>query len=85
MGHRWQAFVRGLEEFYNAPYRAVLKKAQRENDDMFMILVLSEALGIPNPAAFYTLELMPILYEEFHDWHTRMGMEHSPLENIACC
>ena len=32
-----------------------------------------------------TLELMPALYERFHDWHRRMGMEHSPLDHIACC
>ncbi|HAV06941.1 MAG TPA: DNA helicase, partial [Pseudomonas sp.] len=25
------------------------------------------------------------LYERFHDWHRRMGMEHSPLDHIACC
>ena len=50
-----------------------------------MLLVFSETLGVPNPAARYTLELMPALYERFHDWHWRMGMEHSPLDHIACC
>lgn len=50
-----------------------------------MLLVFSEMLGVPNPAAWYTLELMPELYERFHDWHRRMGMERSPLEHIGCC
>jgi len=23
--------------------------------------------------------------ERFHDWHTRMGMERSPLDHFRCC
>jgi len=26
-----------------------------------------------------------LVYEDFHAWHTRMGMDKSPLENIQCC
>ncbi|MFC4727869.1 cory-CC-star protein [Coralloluteibacterium thermophilus] len=75
----------GLAEFYAAPYRRTFARAQRDEDDLFMLLVYSEALGVPNPAAFYTLELMPVMYERFHDWHRRMGMERSPLDHIGCC
>jgi hypothetical protein len=42
-------------------------------------------VGVPNPATYYTLELQPILLDRFHEWHTRMGMEHSPLDDIRCC
>ena len=80
-----KAFGAGLNEFYQAPYRAVFAKAQQQEDDLFMMLVASEALGIPNPASYYTLELLPLVYEDFHAWHTRMGMEKSPLETIQCC
>lgn len=75
----------GLNEFYAGPYRAVFTKARQQEDDLFMLLVVGEALGIPNPVSFYTLELLPLVYEDFHAWHTRMGMDHSPLENISCC
>lgn len=74
-----------LEEAYAAPYRRTFARAQREEDDLFMLIVLSEVLGVPNPASYYTLELLPLLHERVHEWHTRMGMEHSPLENISCC
>lgn len=74
-----------LTEYYAAPYRAAFVKARQQEDDLFLLLVLSEALGVPNPASYYTLELLPIVYEDFHDWHRRMGMEHSPLDNISCC
>ncbi|MFO7340715.1 MAG: cory-CC-star protein [Lysobacteraceae bacterium] len=74
-----------LEEFYAAPYRRTFARARREEEDLFMLLVCSESLGVPNPAAWYTLELLPVLYERFHDWHRRMGMERSPLDHIGCC
>jgi hypothetical protein len=42
-------------------------------------------VGVPNPASYYTLELQPLLYQDFHEWHKRMGMDHSPLEWLSCC
>jgi len=74
-----------LREFYAAPFRGAVARAKRQEDDLFMLLVFSEMVGIPNPASYYTLELQPLLYEDFHAWHKRMGMEHSPLEGFHCC
>ncbi len=75
----------GLREFYIAPYRRAFATAQRDEDDLFMLMVFAESLGVPNPAAYYTLELMPAMYERFHAWHRRMGIERSPLDHVACC
>ena len=85
MRERLKAIARGLDEFYKAPYRREFARAAREEDDLFTLLVASETLGIPNPTSFYTLELMPLLYDEFHAWHTRMGTERSPLDGVRCC
>lgn len=74
-----------LNTYYNAPYRAAIARARRDEDDLFMLLVFSEMMGIPNPASWYTLELQPLLLERFHDWHVRMGMEKSPFDHISCC
>ncbi|CAN5774696.1 hypothetical protein BH23GEM11_BH23GEM11_18560 [soil metagenome] len=74
-----------LQEFYDAPHRGALARAKQEEDDLFMLLVFSEMMGVPNPASYHTLELLPLLYEEFHAWHLRMGMERSPLDHIRCC
>src|SRR5699024_11828889 len=54
-------------------------------DDFFSVVVLGEALGVPDPAAYYTAELMPALWDDFHAWHRRMGLPRSPLDHIACC
>lgn len=71
--------------YYNVPYRAAIARAKRDEDDVFMMLVFSEMMGIPNPAAWYTLELQPLLMERFHEWHVRMGMPRSPLDQFRCC
>nr|WP_051239669.1 cory-CC-star protein [Pontibacillus halophilus] len=66
-------------------HRTEIAREIRNEDDLFMLLLYSEMLGIPNPASFYTLELYPYVIEKFHDWHLRMGMEKSPLDGIRCC
>ncbi len=64
---------------------AAIARARRDEEDLFMLMVFSETLGIPNPATWYTLELQPLLLDRFHDWHKRMGMPHSPLDHFRCC
>lgn len=75
----------GLREYYVAPFRQTYARAQRDEEDLFMLLVFSESLGLPNPVSFYTLELLPVVYDRFHEWHKRMGMERSPLDHVHCC
>lgn len=82
---RWAAFRDGLEEFYKGPYRQMFAREKQNEDDFFTLIVLGEALGVPDPAAYYTAEFLPSLYQDFHAWHRRMGMPDSPLDHIACC
>nr|WP_218913176.1 cory-CC-star protein [Janibacter alkaliphilus] len=74
-----------LREGYATPYRRTMARAQRDEDDLFMVIVLAEALGVPNPVSYHTVELLPVVYDEVHDWHRRMGMDRSPLEHVSCC
>ena len=74
-----------LDAYYNGPYRSALARAERDEEDLFMLLIYAESLGIPNPVSFYTLELQPLMLERFHQWHQRMGMERSPLDEMRCC
>lgn len=80
-----QKLGRLYRDFYEQPFRRALALEQRKRDDFFRLLVLSESLGLPNPAGWYCLELMPFVLEDFHAWHRRMGMEHSPLSGFRCC
>ncbi len=81
----WQRFSAGLNEFYHAPYRQTMARAARDEEDFFMLLIFAESLGIDNPASFYTLELQPLFLENFHEWHTRMGMDRCPFDHVGCC
>ena len=85
VGERLRALAEGLNAFYAGPYRATFARARRDEEDLFMMMVFSDALGVPNPATYYTVELLPVVYERFHEWHRRMGMERSPLDTMSCC
>ncbi|CDQ40306.1 MULTISPECIES: cory-CC-star protein [Virgibacillus] len=73
------------EEMLEIPHRQEIARELRNEDDVFLLLLYSEMVGIPNPVFYYTLELYPFMLEKFHDWHLRMGMEKSPLSGIRCC
>jgi hypothetical protein len=81
----FEAFSDFYDELFFAPYRAVVARELRDQEELFLLLCFSDALGIPNPVHYYTLELLPHMYERFHEWHKRQGMEHSPLEGFKCC
>lgn len=85
VGERLRALSEWLNAFYAGPYRATFARARRDEEDLFMMMVFSDALGVPNPATYYTVELLPVVYERFHEWHRRMGMERSPLDTMSCC
>ncbi|GAB4072222.1 hypothetical protein GCM10028778_01890 [Barrientosiimonas marina] len=73
------------EEVLSMPHRQEIARELREQDDLFLLLLYSEMIGIPNPVFYYTLELYPYMLEDFHDWHLRMGMDKSPLTGVRCC
>ncbi|WP_062380522.1 cory-CC-star protein [Demequina pelophila] len=81
----WRSLNATLTSAYALPYRTTLARAQRDEDDLFRLLVASEALGIPSPAAYESAELLPLLLEDMHAWHTRMGLERSPMDHLSCC
>nr|WP_305082623.1 cory-CC-star protein [Oceanobacillus alkalisoli] len=82
---RLKRIIEIYEEILRMPHRTEIARELREEDDIFLLLLYSEMIGIPNPVYYYTLELYPYMIEKFHDWHLRMGMEKSPLSGIRCC
>lgn len=85
MRRRWRSFTAGFGELAAGPYRRTFARARQEEDDLFMLVVLADALGVPDPAAYYSTELLPAVYPQFHTWHRRMGLDRSPLEHVGCC
>ena len=66
-------------------YERELRQQTAELNDLFLQLCFMEATALLNPATLYLLEVYPYLLEQFHEWHRRMGIEHSPLDGLPCC
>lgn len=89
MGRRlWRAVKAGVEIYEGmavAPYRAEIARRYARQRDAFMLATFADALGVPSPAEFYTLELLPYLMEDFHEWHRRVGLDEAPEGGWRCC
>lgn len=81
----WARLDAWLMQWYALPARREAARRQRDHDDLLRLLVFAEALGLDSPLAWYAPELKPLLLEEFHDWHRRAGLPHSPLDHWRCC
>ena len=57
---RWRA--RSAREIYEgiyvAPYRSAIQREYLRQRDLFLVLGISDMLGVPSPVSFYTLELL---------------------------
>lgn len=73
------------EELYTAPYRSQIRRELRNERDMLFLIACTDVLGIPNPVAFYTLELYPEVLDQWHEWHQRLGMPSAPDGGFRCC
>lgn len=81
--------LRSAAEIYEgvavAPYRAEIQRRYARQRDAFLLATFSHVLGVPDPTEFYTLELLPYLMEDFHEWHRRVGLDHPPEGGWRCC
>ena len=82
---RLKKLVRYYDQIISLNHRREIENEKRRKEQMFMALAMMDAMGISNPAAFYTLELVPYMIQDFHEWHQRHGWENSPLETVRCC
>jgi hypothetical protein len=66
-------------------YERAVRQQTGDLSDLFLLLCFMEAMALPNPATLYLLEIYPYLLEQFHAWHKRMGIPHSPIGSLPCC
>lgn len=85
MKEKFKRVIELYDDMIRLPHKTEIARELRDEEDLFLLLLYSDMLGIPNPVYYYTLELYPYIIEKFHDWHLRMGMEHSPLDGMRCC
>jgi hypothetical protein len=51
----------------------IVRKDALDGNDYFLLLCFSDFLGIPSPASYYTLELLPYMAKELEGWELRMA------------
>ncbi|MDC3416568.1 cory-CC-star protein [Aquibacillus salsiterrae] len=85
MARKIKNLIDWYEQVLSLNHQSEISREIRDEEDLFLLLLYSELLGIPNPIYYYSLELYPYMVEQFHTWHLRMGMDKSPLDGIRCC
>jgi hypothetical protein len=81
----WHNLADVFEGMALAGHQRQVRSDAVQLQDLFLLMCCMEALGLPNPAALYLIDVQPFLVEEFHLWHRRMGADRSPLAMFGCC
>ncbi|MCP2252153.1 hypothetical protein LY13_000892 [Prauserella aidingensis] len=80
----WRRFERGHELLLVSRWRQGLRREARRRDDTLRTLLLLESLGVDNPVAYETLDAVPYLVADFHEWHRRMGRDEFGDAGMCC-
>jgi len=80
----YQRVEQAHDQFFVARWRSALQKEADRQQDALLAMLYLEAMGVPNPASYYALELYPEMIESFHRWHQRMGQERFPDTGFCC-
>ncbi|TCP51974.1 hypothetical protein EV191_106138 [Tamaricihabitans halophyticus] len=80
----WRRLERGHDQLFVARWRQGARREARRQQDTLRALVMLESLGVDNPVAYETLELIPYLVADLHEWHQRMGQRGFGDPEVCC-
>ncbi|EHR49986.1 hypothetical protein SacmaDRAFT_1716 [Saccharomonospora marina XMU15] len=80
----WRRVETSHDQVFVARWRQGLRREARKQQDTLRALVMLESLGVDNPVAYETLDLIPYLVADVHDWHRRMGRESFGDPGVCC-
>lgn len=80
----WRGAALWHDRWFVARLRQGARREARRQEDTLRALVLLESLGVDNPVAYETLDLVPYLVADFHAWHQRMGRENFGDPGVCC-
>lgn len=80
----WRKVEAGHDQLFVARWRQGLRRDVRRQEDTLRALVMLESLGVDNPVAYETLELVPYLVADLHAWHQRMGRDSFGDAGVCC-
>lgn len=80
----WRQIESFYDELFTSRWRQSALREARTQHDTLRALLLLEQLGVENPVAYETLDLVPHLLADAHDWHLRMGRADLGIPG-GCC
>ncbi|PRX47225.1 hypothetical protein B0I33_106326 [Prauserella shujinwangii] len=80
----WRRAEAAHDQLFVARWRQGLRREVRRQEDTLRALVMLESLGVDNPVAYETLDLVPYLVADLHAWHRRMGQESFGDPGVCC-
>lgn len=72
------------EEIGRSRWRQESAREARAQHDTLRALVLLDTLGVDNPASYETLDAIPYLLADAHEWHQRLGRRDFGMPG-GCC
>ncbi|MBB4931505.1 hypothetical protein F4561_002325 [Lipingzhangella halophila] len=80
----WRRFEAFHEAVFASRWRRSLRREAQTQADTMRALVLLETLGVENPVAYETLDLIPAMVADLHEWHQRMGDAEYGNPEVCC-
>lgn len=80
----WRRFDAFHQAVFDARWGHARAREARTQSDTLRALVMLESLGVANPVAYETLDIVPYMVADLHEWHQRMG-DLSAGEPQVCC
>jgi hypothetical protein len=80
----WRRLEAFHEEWFAARWRHALQREDRRQAHTFRAMLLLHSLGVDVPVAYETLDLIPYLVADVHDWHRRMGRDRWGDAGVCC-
>lgn len=71
----WARVEQLHQELFVAPARTQLRRDARRRQDTLRALLLLESLGVEGPVTYETLDLIPYMVADLHEWHLRLGRD----------
>ncbi|SIO84115.1 cory-CC-star protein [Nocardiopsis sp. JB363] len=80
----WKRLEAFHEEVFTAKWRQEVRREARTQHDTLRALLLLETLGVEGPVSYETLDLIPYMVADLHEWHQRMGRDDLGGPGVCC-
>ncbi|CAM3737288.1 hypothetical protein GCM10009799_15450 [Nocardiopsis rhodophaea] len=80
----WRRFEAAHDAVFDARWGHARRREARKQQDTLRALLMLDTLGVDSPVAYETLELIPFMVADLHEWHRRAGREEFGDGQVCC-